>query len=83
VWSLTDEENMPPKQNLAKKLKKIQDSKTYAENMYFSQRNRQWFRFAVQRPRLPKAADKTEKWLETKFQPRTLRTFIGKHNNEV
>ena len=67
---------------LGKKFKKSLDgNKTYAENEYFSQRHRQWARYHVQRPRLPRATD--EKWLETVFQPRTLKLFVGKHLNEA
>jgi hypothetical protein len=65
-----------------KKSKKISESnKTYAETEYFSQRHRQWSRYHVLRPRLPRPTD--EKWLETVFQPKTLKTFVGKHNHEV
>jgi hypothetical protein len=67
---------------LGKKLKKNSESnKTYAETEYFSQRHRQWSRYHVLRPRLPRSSD--EKWLETLFQPKTLKTFVGKHNQEV
>jgi Cdc6-like AAA superfamily ATPase len=67
---------------LGKKFKKSSDgNKTYAENEYFSQRHRQWARYHVLRPRLPRPTD--EKWLETVFQPRTLKSFVGKHNHEA
>lgn len=60
-----------------------ESNKTYAETEYFSQRHRQWARYHVLRPRLPRITDENEKWLETIFQPKTLRTFVGKHNHEV
>jgi hypothetical protein len=67
---------------LGRKAKKSSESnKTYAELEYFSQRHRQWARYHVLRPRLPKPTD--ERWLETVFQPRTLKSYVGKHNNEV
>lgn len=69
---------------LNRKLKKsLELNKTYSESEYFSQRHRQWKRYSVNKPRLPKNIDINEKWLETLFQPRTLKTFVGKHNNEV
>lgn len=60
-----------------------ESNKTYAESEYFSQRHRQWTRYHVLRPRLPKITDDHEKWIETLFQPRTLKSFLGKHNHEV
>lgn len=56
---------------------------TYAEKEYFSQRHKQWPRYFVHKPRLPREGEAKEKFLETKFQPRTLGTFVGKHNTEV
>mmetsp|Transcript_20039 Transcript_20039/g.28786 ORF Transcript_20039/g.28786 Transcript_20039/m.28786 type:complete len:519 (+) Transcript_20039:89-1645(+) len=66
-----------------KKPKKVQDNRVYAEKVYYSQRHRQWPRYEVSKPRQPKLSDGKEKWLETKFQPRTLKSFVGKHNNEI
>jgi hypothetical protein len=63
--------------------KKQEELGTYAEKVYFSQRHKQWHRYEVKKPRLPKESEQAEKWLETKFQPRTLNTFVGKHNTEV
>lgn len=66
-----------------KSKKKQEDPGTYAEKVYFSQRHKQWQRYEVKKPRLPKESEPNEKWLETKFQPRTLGAFVGKHNSEV
>lgn len=69
---------------LSRKIKKsFEVNKTYSESEYFSQRHRQWNRYYTSKPRLPKSSDLNDKWLETLFQPRTLKTFVGKHNNEV
>jgi len=53
----------------------------YAERCYFSQKNKQWSRFHIKKPRLPIPADDLTagtRWADTKFRPVTLKAFVGK-----
>jgi hypothetical protein len=63
--------------------KKKLDRQVYSEREYFSQRHAQWDRYHVKRPRLPTNNDKEVRWLDTKFQPKSIRLFLGTHNSEV